>query len=85
MLVGSCTVLMDIARNEQLVLDMNFYISLGGPVTFKNAKEAKEVAKVIPLDRSLIETDAPYLHHTHIGENEMNLHLLHWLQNKLQH
>jgi|SRR5690625_657434 len=45
----------------QPCLDMNFYISLGGPVTFKNAKEAKEVAKAIPLDRLLIETDAPYL------------------------
>lgn len=45
----------------QPCLDMNFYISLGGPVTFKNAKEVKEVAKVIPLDRLLIETDAPYL------------------------
>lgn len=42
-------------------LDMNFYISLGGPVTFKNAKEVKEVAKAVPLDRLLIETDAPYL------------------------
>lgn len=42
-------------------LDMNFYISLGGPVTFKNAKMPKEVAKQVPLDRLLIETDAPYL------------------------
>ena len=42
-------------------LDMNFYLSLAGPVTFKNAKEAKEVATHIPLDRLLIETDAPYL------------------------
>ena len=45
----------------QPCLDMNFYISLAGPVTFKNAKEVKEVAKIIPLDRLLIETDAPYL------------------------
>lgn len=45
----------------QTFLDMNFYISLGGPVTFKNAKLPKEVAKQIPLDRLLIETDAPYL------------------------
>lgn len=45
----------------QPCLDMGFYISLGGPVTFKNAKEVKEVAKIIPLDRLLIETDAPYL------------------------
>lgn len=42
-------------------IDMNFYISLGGPVTFKNAKMPKEVAKEIPLDKLLIETDAPYL------------------------
>ena len=42
-------------------VDLNFYISLGGPVTFKNAKEVKEVAKEIPLNRLLIETDAPYL------------------------
>lgn len=40
---------------------MNFYISLGGPVTFKNAKKPKEVAKAVPLDKLLIETDCPYL------------------------
>lgn len=40
---------------------MNFYISLGGPVTFKNAKRPKEVAAEIPLDKLLIETDCPYL------------------------
>ena len=42
-------------------IDMNFYISLGGPVTFKNAKKPKEVAEEIPLDKLLIETDCPYL------------------------
>ncbi|MBB6177755.1 TatD DNase family protein [Anoxybacillus tengchongensis] len=42
-------------------IDMNFYISFGGPVTFKNAKKPKEVAKEIPLNRLLIETDCPYL------------------------
>lgn len=42
-------------------MEMNFYISFGGPVTFKNAKRPKEVAKEIPLDRLLIETDCPYL------------------------
>jgi TatD DNase family protein len=42
-------------------IDMNFYISFGGPVTFKNAKQPKEVAKEIPLDWLLIETDCPYL------------------------
>ncbi|GIN88406.1 hydrolase TatD [Heyndrickxia sporothermodurans] len=42
-------------------IDMNFYISLGGPVTFKNAKKPKEVALEIPLSHLLIETDCPYL------------------------
>lgn len=42
-------------------VDMNFYISLGGPVTFKNAKKPKEVAQEIPLNKLLIETDCPYL------------------------
>ncbi|WP_436374392.1 TatD family hydrolase [Cytobacillus sp. BC1816] len=42
-------------------VDMNFFISLGGPVTFKNAKKPKEVADVIPLEKLLIETDCPYL------------------------
>ncbi len=42
-------------------LKLGFYISLGGPVTFKNAKEPKEVCKLVPLDRLLIETDCPYL------------------------
>lgn len=43
------------------IINMNFYVSLGGPVTFKNAKLPKEVAKVVPLDKLLIETDCPYL------------------------
>jgi TatD DNase family protein len=42
-------------------IDMNFYISFGGPITFKNARIPKEVALEIPLDRILIETDSPYL------------------------
>ncbi|MEY4480430.1 MAG: hypothetical protein RLZZ267_1108 [Bacillota bacterium] len=45
----------------KMCLDMNFYISFGGPVTFKNAKQPKEVLKQVPLDRLLIETDSPYL------------------------
>ncbi|GAA0467317.1 TatD family hydrolase [Alkalibacillus silvisoli] len=42
-------------------LDMGFYISLGGPVTFKNAKAPKIVAQEIPIDKLLIETDCPFL------------------------
>ncbi len=42
-------------------LDLNFYISFSGIITFKNAVELVEVAKTIPLEKILIETDSPYL------------------------
>ncbi|MCD6047957.1 MAG: deoxyribonuclease [Gammaproteobacteria bacterium] len=42
-------------------MDLGFYISFSGIVTFKNAVELQEIAKKIPLDRMLVETDAPYL------------------------
>ena len=42
-------------------LDLGFYISLSGIVTFKNALQLHDVAKKVPLDRILIETDSPYL------------------------
>lgn len=42
-------------------LDLGFYISLSGIVTFKSARDLQDTAKIIPLDRLLIETDAPYL------------------------
>ncbi|MCL2015211.1 MAG: TatD family hydrolase [Defluviitaleaceae bacterium] len=42
-------------------IEMGFYIGLGGVVTYKNAEKTREVAKQIPLERLLIETDAPYL------------------------
>lgn len=42
-------------------IKLGFYISLGGPVTFKKSKTPKLVAKEIPLDKLLIETDSPYL------------------------
>jgi len=42
-------------------IKLGLHISLGGPVTFKNAKTPKEVAKHVALDHLLIETDSPYL------------------------
>lgn len=45
----------------KMCLDMNFHLSFGGPITFKNAKQPKEVLMKTPLDRLLIETDSPYL------------------------
>jgi TatD DNase family protein len=49
---------LDVAR---AAMDLGFYISFSGIVTFKNAIQIKEVAKSLPLERMLIETDAPYL------------------------
>ncbi len=45
----------------QAAMDMGFYISFSGIVTFQNAQALKEVAKRVPLERMLVETDAPYL------------------------
>lgn len=49
---------MDVAR---AALDLGFYISFSGILTFRNAVDLKEVARYVPLDRCLIETDSPYL------------------------
>jgi TatD DNase family protein len=48
-------------RQAKIILDKGWHISLTGVVTFKNAEITREVAKYVPLDRLMIETDAPYL------------------------
>ena len=45
----------------EIYLKMGYYIGIGGVVTFRNAKKLKEIAAQIPLERILLETDAPYL------------------------
>ena len=56
---------------------MNFLISLGGPVTFKNAKQPKKVAEEIELEHLLVETDAPYLTpHPYRGKRNEPKHVL---------
>lgn len=46
---------------HDIINNLNFYVGLGGPVTFKNAKTPKKVAAEIPLEHIILETDAPYL------------------------
>ena len=48
-------------ESARAALDLGFYISISGIVTFKNATQVKEVASMVPLDRLLVETDSPYL------------------------
>lgn len=48
----------DVAR---AALDLGFYISFSGILTFRNAEDLREVARFVPMDRMLIETDSPYL------------------------
>jgi len=49
------------ASEAKQVLERGWYVSFSGIVTFKKSVELQEVAKIVPLDRLLIETDAPYL------------------------
>ena len=49
------------AEFARIALDLGLYISLSGIVTFKNAKDLQDVAKWLPADRLLVETDAPFL------------------------
>jgi TatD DNase family protein len=49
------------AEQARIVLDHGFYISLTGVLTFKNATTAQQVAKMVPADRLMLETDCPYM------------------------
>ena len=56
-------------ETAQRAISLNFYIGITGPVTFKNARYKQEMVSQLPLERLLIETDAPYLApHPHRGE-----------------
>ena len=51
-------------QNMELIkeaLNLGFYISFAGPITFKNSKNADEIIKMVPIEKLLIETDSPYL------------------------
>ena len=49
------------AKQAEIVLDSGFYISFTGVVTFKNAGAVREAAKIVPLDRLMVESDCPYI------------------------
>ena len=58
-------------------LDFGFYLSFAGPITFKNAGKLPEAATCVPLDRLLIETDAPFLTpHPHRGQRNEPSHVV---------
>jgi TatD DNase family protein len=67
----------------QAALDLGFYISISGIVTFRNAESVRAVARQVPLERLLIETDAPYLapvpHRGHINEPGWVRHVAEYL------
>ena len=51
----------DSLENAKKILDLGYYISFSGVVTFKKSEELREIARFVPDDRFLIETDSPYL------------------------
>ena len=56
--IHCCSASVETAREY---LDMGFYISFAGPVTFKNANKLLDVERFVPIDRILVETDSPYM------------------------
>lgn len=65
----------------EAAIELGFYISFSGIVTFRNAQALKEVARRLPLERVLIETDAPYLAPTpHRGKTNEPAYVLHVAQ-----
>ena len=65
-------------ETARIILNKGYYISFAGPVTFKNAVTVKEVAKYVPQDMFLIETDCPYLAPVpKRGERNTSFNLIH--------
>ena len=60
------------AQQARIVLDHGFYISLTGVVTFKNAENARQAAKIVPADRLMLETDCPYMSPAPMRKQKIN-------------
>ncbi len=68
------------AEMARELLDLGWYISFGGPVSYKNANSVKRAAASVPLDRILIETDCPYLPPVpHRGKINYSAYMFHTL------
>ncbi len=65
------------------VLDLGFYIAFGGTLTFKNARKTVEVLEYVPLDRVVIETDAPYLAPVPVRGERNNSALMKYVAEKI--
>ena len=60
------------ARQAGIVLDHGFYISFTGVVTFKNAEQARQTAKIVPADKLMLETDCPYMSPAPMRKQKIN-------------
>ena len=60
------------ARQARIVLDHGFYISYTGVVTFKNAEQARQAAKIVPTDKLMLETDCPYMSPAPMRKQKIN-------------
>jgi TatD DNase family protein len=60
------------ADQAKIVLDKGFYISFTGVVTFKNAHTLRDTAKIVPLDRLMLETDCPYMSPEPLRKQKIN-------------
>ena len=71
------------AEVARAALDLGFYISFSGILTFKNAQDLRDVASFVPLDRLLIETDSPYLAPVPFRGKTNNPSLVPWVARQL--
>lgn len=68
-------------ETAKAAMDLGFYISFSGILTFKNARDLQEVSKKIPLDRILVETDSPWLSPVPLrGKTNQPAHVIHTLR-----